>query len=261
MDSRREERPQRPTGGDGRRAVLAGADPAESGGRPDSAPKGLPYADWPLPRTVLGLFAGLLIGGVLLPAPVALLDPGIDTYGGLIAVQTLLSLAFLGTAILVADHPTDLFATFSRLGLRRFSVGAVGLVLATFAAYLAFLAAYASLVGSPEQQDLARELGLDAGPALAIVSVALIAMLAPLCEELFFRGMFFGGLRASLPFLPAALLSGAVFGSLHLTTGVSTVPPLIVFGFLLAWTYEHTRSLWPAVILHALNNSLALAVA
>lgn len=221
---------------------------------------GLPYATWPLSRTVLGVLGGLILGGVVLPAPVTLLDPGLDSYAGLIAAQALLGLAFLATAILVADHPTNLWVSFSRLGARRFEPRAIGTVVLTFLVYLAVLAAYSALVGSPEQKDLARELGLDSGTALAIVSVLLIAGFAPVAEEMFFRGMFFGGLRVRLPFLPAALISGALFGSLHLTTGASSVPPLILFGFLLAWVYERTGSIWPAIILHALNNSLALAL-
>ena len=220
----------------------------------------LPYATWPLSRTILGLVVGLLLGEVLLPAPLALLDRGLDSYPGLIAAQTLLGMAFLATAVVVADDPQNLFVTFRRLGVRRFGAGAIGRVLLAYLLYLVALALYSALLTSPDQQDIARDLGLDSGTLKAIISVALIAGLAPLAEELFFRGMFFGGLRTRLSFLPAALISGAVFGSLHFSTGASAVPPLILFGFLLAWVYERSGSIWPAVILHAINNSLALAL-
>ena len=36
------------------------------------------------------------------------------------------------------------------------------------------------------------------------------------------------------------------------------MPPLIIFGFVLALLYEKTGSILPGVILHALNNSVAL---
>ena len=36
------------------------------------------------------------------------------------------------------------------------------------------------------------------------------------------------------------------------------MPPLIVFGFILALLYEKTGSIWPGILLHMLNNSVAL---
>lgn len=229
----------------------------------DLAPRravSLPYASWPLSRTLFGLMAGLLLGAVVLPVPVALADPGFDTYAGLIAAQALLGAAFLGTALFIASEGDGLGGALSRLGARRFGIGALGLIALAYFVYLVALAAYSSLVTSPDQQDIARDLGLDSGTLAAAFSVLLIGGLAPVAEELFFRGMLFGGLRARVPFLPAALISGVVFGSLHLTTGASAVPPLFLFGFLLAWVYERSGSIWPAVILHAINNNLALAL-
>ena len=57
--------------------------------------------------------------------------------------------------------------------------------------------------------------------------------------------MLFGGLRERLPRLAAALISGLIFGALHAITGLSAVPPLIVFGFILALLYEKTGSIVP----------------
>ena len=68
----------------------------------------------------------------------------------------------------------------------------------------------------------------------------------------------FGGLREKLPRLAAALICGLVFGALHALTGITAVPPLIVFGFLLALLYERTGSIVPGILLHMLNNSIAL---
>jgi membrane protease YdiL (CAAX protease family) len=70
--------------------------------------------------------------------------------------------------------------------------------------------------------------------------------------------MLFGGLRERLPFWAAGLISAAIFGALHVTTGISVVPPLVAFGFLLALIYERTGSIWPCILLHMLNNSVAL---
>jgi len=53
-----------------------------------------------------------------------------------------------------------------------------------------------------------------------------------------------------------------VFGMLHFTgpDSIGVVPPLVVLGIVLALLYERTGSLWPPIILHAINNGLALAV-
>ncbi len=108
------------------------------------------------------------------------------------------------------------------------------------------------LIGEPHQKDIAK--GFGAVP----VQVLLIVIAAPISEEVCFRGMLFGGLRERLPRIAAALISGLIFGGLHAITGISAVPPLIVFGFILALLYEKTGSIVPGILLHMLNNSVAL---
>ena len=52
-----------------------------------------------------------------------------------------------------------------------------------------------------------------------------------------------------------------MFGAIHAPTGITTVVPLSLLGVAFCLLYEKTRSLWPCVIAHAINNGLALAVA
>jgi membrane protease YdiL (CAAX protease family) len=118
--------------------------------------------------------------------------------------------------------------------------------------YLVIVAIYANLITQPEQQDIAASFG----PVW--IQIALIVVCAATSEELCFRGMLFGGIRERLPGLAAALASGVIFGALHALTGLTAVPPLIVFGVVLALLYERTGSIIPGVILHALNNTVAL---
>jgi membrane protease YdiL (CAAX protease family) len=123
---------------------------------------------------------------------------------------------------------------------------------AAIGAYLFAAFVYTTFVGQPHQKDIAE--GFGAVP----VQVLLIVFIAPVSEEVCFRGMLFGGLRERLPRLAAALISGVIFGGLHALTGISAVPPLIVFGFILALLYEKTGSIVPGILLHMLNNSVAL---
>ena len=118
--------------------------------------------------------------------------------------------------------------------------------------YLAFTILYSTLIIVPHQKDIAK--GFGPIP----IQVLLIVFAAPVTEEVCFRGMLFGGLRKKLPRIVAALICGLIFGGLHAITGVTAVPPLIVFGFLLALLYERTGSIVPGMLLHMLNNSVAL---
>jgi membrane protease YdiL (CAAX protease family) len=138
------------------------------------------------------------------------------------------------------------------LGVRRFQPSAFLWMLAAIGAYLLFSGVYVAIFGSPKQEDIAESFG--AVP----VQILLIVVAAPVSEEVCFRGMLFGGLRTRLPGLAAALISAVVFGGLHALTGVSAIPPLIAFGFILALLYEKTGSIVPGILLHMLNNSVAL---
>jgi membrane protease YdiL (CAAX protease family)/uncharacterized RDD family membrane protein YckC len=240
-------------------------DDAQPGQPPRSSwtAPGFPYPRWEVKRTLLGLIAGLLIGGLFAPLLVLPFDPDLSSTWALLVAQALLSVTLVVVAIQVAsgDRKADVREDLALLGLRQFRATAFGWLAAAYAAYFAFVAAYASLVTQPDQEDIARDLGLDQGLAAAIPVVFLIAVAAPVAEEIFFRGMLFGGLRRRLSTYPAAAISALVFGALHATTGISAVPPLIIFGFVLALLYERTGSLVPGMLLHALNNALALAVA
>jgi membrane protease YdiL (CAAX protease family) len=167
----------------------------------------------------------------------------------------------IGVASGVSVEAVPLRRDLALLGLRRFTASGFGWVAAGLASYYAAVVAYSSLITQPKQKDIARDLGLNAGLLAAVPVVLVIAVLAPIAEEIFFRGLLFGGLRRRLSTIPAAAISALVFGGLHATTGVTAVPPLIIFGFVLALLYEKTGSLVPGMIAHAINNSLALIVA
>ncbi|MGH2937576.1 MAG: CPBP family glutamic-type intramembrane protease [Solirubrobacterales bacterium] len=147
---------------------------------------------------------------------------------------------------------TSIQESLRRLGFRRFKRSAFGWMALTFVLYLAFTIFYSLVITEPKQKDIAESFGPT------IVQVLLIVIAAPIAEETCFRGMLFGGLREKLPRLAAALICGLIFGALHALTGVTAVPPLIVFGFLLALLYERTGSIVPGILLHMINNSIAL---
>lgn len=112
-------------------------------------------------------------------------------------------------------------------------------------------------------------LGIDTqGEAIAELFAALEspiwffvvgALLAPLIEEIFFRGFLFQGFRARYGWVSGMLLSSGIFAVAHLDP-VSLIPTFIL-GCVLAYLYHRSNSVWPGVILHVMVNSFGLCAA
>jgi membrane protease YdiL (CAAX protease family) len=94
-----------------------------------------------------------------------------------------------------------------------------------------------------------------ASPPVMAVSLTEYVLLAPVFEELAFRGLLFGVLRRRFQWMPAACISAGIFALAH---GYGLIGFLSVFwsGLLWAWIYERTGSLLPGMIAHAVNNLL-----
>lgn len=215
-----------------------------------------PYSNWGPWLALLGVPLALATG-VVLGIPGLLFGVGpkgeLSTAGTVIG-QFGAELGFLLTPGVIAAQrgAKSLQEVFARLGVRRFEWSALKWMAAAAAAYMAISLLYALLITEPRQENLAKELGP------VPIQILLIAIAAPIAEEVCFRGMLFGGLRERLPRISAALITGLVFGGLHAPEGLTAVPPLIAFGFILALLYEKTGSIVPGIGLHMLNNAIAL---
>ena len=97
----------------------------------------------------------------------------------------------------------------------------------------------------------------EGGVVLVLLSI-LALVVAPVAEEIFFRGFIFGGVATRYGFMKGALASAALFSIAHIEP--LKFLPLFVLGFLLAWIYHKTGALWGSMIAHLLNNALALLV-
>lgn len=88
----------------------------------------------------------------------------------------------------------------------------------------------------------------------ALVNCFLIAViLAPVFEELVFRGFLFGGLKSRMGGWGAASLTSTIFALLH---GYSVIGLLATFGYgmVFCWLYARSGSLWPGIVAHAVFN-------
>jgi membrane protease YdiL (CAAX protease family) len=97
--------------------------------------------------------------------------------------------------------------------------------------------------------------GVAVRPLNVILICAVLVVLAPIAEEILFRGVLFRFLRGRLTFLPAACLSAVPCAVLHLSP--MELPWLMAMGLVYAYLAEQSRSLYPGMVLHCLTNGLA----
>lgn len=90
------------------------------------------------------------------------------------------------------------------------------------------------------------------------VGILGIAVLGPVLEELLFRGGVTRVLLAKYSPAKAIFLSALIFGVFHINP--AQVVSAFLAGLLFAWIYYRTRSLVPCILIHILNNSLAVAL-
>lgn len=88
----------------------------------------------------------------------------------------------------------------------------------------------------------------------------LVCVLVPIGEEIFFRGFLYGALRARVRLPLAVGLSALIFAFVHLPA-IFTFLPILVLGAVLALLYERTGTLLPGIIVHSINNAIAILAA
>lgn len=124
--------------------------------------------------------------------------------------------------------------------------------------FFAFVALYGLLVAPEGSQDTLTTLGTGRSSTLLLGGGAAVILLAPLAEEIFFRGFFYRAMRNRFSTASAVTISALLFGSIHYTgpETLSLLPILAVLGAVFCLLYEWTGSLYPAIALHVLNNAL-----
>jgi membrane protease YdiL (CAAX protease family) len=91
-------------------------------------------------------------------------------------------------------------------------------------------------------------------PITTYATLLAAVFIAPFCEEVFFRGFVFPGLRHKMPVSLAIVTSALIFAFAHADVGSFAV--LLVIGVMLAFVRWRTGSIWPGMLLHMLNNGI-----
>ena len=91
---------------------------------------------------------------------------------------------------------------------------------------------------------------------LIFVLVLEVIILAPIVEEIFFRGIIYKVLRSRFSFMLSALFTSLLFAAIHRVP--SNILPLFVISFSLCYTYEKTKSIYSPIIFHSIHNTLSI---
>ena len=216
---------------------------------------------WPAWYGLAALGLALIVTAIVSGALFALLSVGgahigANSSGANIVATLIQDAALAACAVWLAARIAP--PRLSQFGVRPTPFGrAVLWTVIAFVLYLAFQIAYVAVINPHQKQTTLQDLGAGHGGAVAVLIGVLVVGVAPMVEEFFFRGFFYGALRTRYPFVVAALLDGVVFGAVHAPTGIEAVPPLIALGFAFCLLYEETGSILPGMVLHSLNNMVA----
>lgn len=212
------------------------------------------------------LAIGVIVGGVILASiPIFFLadwvagDKGINDDPYALAIQlaasAIFQLAALWTAWWFSIHKFRL--NWSALGIRRPERGMPWLPFSLAVGGLLVVGVYGvvlNAVGINPNTDLP-DAAYDNALPLGII-IVLTIVLAPVIEELFFRGFAFSGLAQRWGLVWGAIGSASLWGVAHLGNSgyFYVVPPIVVIGIMFAWSRVYSKSILPAIAAHFMFN-------
>jgi len=104
---------------------------------------------------------------------------------------------------------------------------------------------------SPEQTAMFKEMG-----AGSVGAVVIACVLAPVLEEMLFRGIILRSFLLQYPRWLSILGSALIFGAAHMNLYQFTAAAML--GIFLGWLYQRSRSLLPCIMLHGAYNGTLL---
>lgn len=236
------------------------ADGPSEGTPPPDAPR---WPPWTGILAIVVAFAFALMGAIAIGIVAAIF--GADFEDPPPAVNIVATFvqdgAFVAAAVLFARRAGPLLP--EQFGLVRVRVRtALKWTAIAYGGYWLLSIVWAQLVDLSEQDQLPDSLGVDESTVALVAVCVLVTVVAPIAEEVLFRGYVFGALRNWRGPWPAALLTGAIFGAIHVGSAPAEfLVPLAILGVALCVLRWRSGSLLPCIALHAANNALAFGVA
>lgn len=227
-----------------------------------------PPAAFPVPFTVLdglglvlwSVFAQLFVAVPLELAGISLADGGVAFLLAAIVMQLFTFAGVLAWLRIRGGLSWRLLGPV-RPTWGRVPIGLVVGIVGFLGVTLLILLVEAASGGIEPPEQLAMESALGSGPAF-VLGVVMAVVLAPVVEEVIFRGVLFQALRRRFGLIPGLVLSGAVFAVLHTElTEPLYLLALWLLGVWLAAAFHRTGTLLVPVIGHATFNGVAIGLA
>jgi hypothetical protein len=220
-----------------------------------------PWPAWTAPAALLAGFAAALVAALALGLVAAIFSGGLSKTPASVSILSVIAqdVCLIGAALLFARMTS--FPRPSHFGLRPAPFWrAVGFTVAGYVIFVVASYVWLQLIGEPDAKDtITEDLGAKDSTIALIGVTFVVTVCAPLAEEFFFRGYFYGALRR-MGIWPAAALTGLAFGVVHVFgSPIAFIVPLALLGMGLALLREYTGSLYPGIALHCINNSVAMS--
>jgi membrane protease YdiL (CAAX protease family) len=90
------------------------------------------------------------------------------------------------------------------------------------------------------------------------MTLIVVSVLAPICEEIAFRGFLFNGIKGISSVIKAVFISSLLFGLLHLN--LNQFCYAVVLGVIFALVNQASGSTWTSVIMHFVYNMINIVV-
>jgi uncharacterized protein len=226
---------------------------------PPPAPRRFP--PWPLWLPIAGLFAGLTFGllavSIIAGATGAASDaPGLTAAGTVVIDVSIVVATLLFAGLIAPPRPWQVGLRGAPLKFTA-AIAAIGIC-----AFFLFSLVYAAIVRPDDPQKVVEDLGADSNTLLLVSGALVVIVVAPICEEIFFRGFLYRVLRMRMTFWLAAVIDGLLFGLVHASsTTLAALPILAFLGLVFCYVYERTGTLFATIAMHALNNTISYGVA
>lgn len=211
---------------------------------------------------ILGIGASMLLAFTLGPERIARAMP--EAGGGdpmallaLLAVFFFVGLPAVGLAVLRHGRQAPRLLGLHQAGGRWLWLAPIAVLILSFVVdegLLRLVRAWAGEEILPSVNAVIADIATT--PGRTVLAILVMGMLAPLVEELVFRGLVYGYVEGRFGGMAALIVSSLLFAAAHVEPiHIALVLPI---GVLLGWTRMRTGSLWPAIAAHVANNTVAV---
>ena len=225
-----------------------------------------PWSWWDLVKAVLLIFAGIILLGLFIASITLITGSRVSRTGKLSSAPLFAAATGVYCFVVLAVY---LFAvrrahgSWAEVGLRRFAWGWLAMApLLTAMEFTGMAFINTQLVrrvtGEPFENPQIETItgGMRLTSLDLVLLLILVAVIAPIAEELLFRGMLYPVLRRSWGVTAAVIVSALIFGLVHFIPIL--IPGLVFVGLILGWVRERSGSVVPGIVIHALQNSIVM---